>query len=1140
MAVEAIVDVGLPVPEDYPNDFYDDATDYSVGVDAFTDQLGFATPVTATEVPTAEEEEFTRDQLRDALNYAYSIGDTATAESLAAELEKPLGIAEVPALLGGMADVMGDSFDQIAGASLSSEEAINLGLQGKGLPGQKKVQMEKEKVLRGLFEKHGYLPSTVLNTPFGEYTVEDIVDSGMGFGPSISFTGLGILSAFGGPIGLAIGGSTVISGVYNLSVNSSINELAQVLIEEGYSEAKAREAIDSVMTELRLAGGVEAGIELVGSTGLGTIYKQALKKTVGEAADNLVKKVMQKFTRGTKRFGQFVAEETGEEVVSGLYAGEKKLEVEEKLGLEEGRIGGAEASLARAGEIAKESLPAVLTSGAVTTTVVGGGAQVVDTTKAVMGKAKPLQSEKSKVKTSMDFVADNAARKSVSVLDPFTDLPAGKQLRDLLEHREFGDQPGDVKPRDFFETKLNELGDLYHGVDNAINRLRDDITGRFITDKVREQLNSFVDKPPRLSKKLDTAVKAARAGNFTQLTSLKGNERKIAETAYAANEIRETVREIEYRFSQLGIRPAYSKGKSGVPLFFDTKYIKKNSNEFDTWLQQDGYARNAVHAQEIREGILETGGVPYIRKPKAYQRYQKPKGQETPGVVSKKFKADTVPTQFKNSKIEQALPQFAMKAATTIAHGKQFGKNGEKITKLVNDMINQARAQGRIVPKRVVDQVYDIEAALVGQLNPIRTEGLAAANKAATVIQAASTLGGATLSSLGEPLVIFERAGVLPALRAIPDAMNQAIRGTLRTINKKYIKQGNIMRVAEELGVAQEYANAEILTQTFSAEHASALDAFFKSPFGLFLYQWTRWVRAWATGAGMFKFNQYQRELNSGKLSQMSKEQLADLGISEQDFRALNAVFTQAGTTFRDVLMQNATQPNAVSESLLNTPMPSGLTARELLRTGLLRMVNESVMAPRATIRPMWLNDPHFALLGQLKSFPITFGNTVVKRMLRKLDPRKIGCTGGLAQAMGTLAVAGGLVAVAYNAQVLKHGLWGNEENDPKYKPTVGEAETPREALSTRFAEAVQTSGLLGAWQFAIDMFRFNPETTLGPTINDISKMLGAAFEYGEGNLDNADIMEALGQRTGKALGVFGKAKETQEAVGEFFSEMVD
>ena len=1150
MAQEAVVNVGVPFPED-PLNFYDedpvwirppDAAIEPEPTDATVNQLDELPLEVAQEVPEEEEEgpQYSRTQLRSYLDYALSIGDKETADRIAADLQKPLTFSDSGTIIAAMYDVGGDSWAQNAGIFMSTEESIERGLQGKGLIGSEITEAEKERILRELYNKYGYLPDTKVELPTGgEHTVESLLDSSTGLGPSLTFTAFGVGTNFLGPLKLAAI-PALYGGVYNYSVNANVNELARVLKENGVEDSEIRRIIEENMSDLRAAGAVEAGSEVVGSFGLGKVIKGVLIKTLGiKTTDSIIKKALKGTGIAAGSGALFVAEESLEEGVSQTASGQIKKGLEEKIEeLNKGDLGGEEASVETFTKNVQQAVPGVALGGGVTTVAVGG----VTTGKTAYDKFTGQTqgaTETGKIKSTADFVADNAARKSVSVLDPWLDLPAGRQLRDLLEHREYGDQPGNVKPRDFFETKLNELGDLYHGVDQALGRIKDNLTGRFLMQDVRNQLNSFIESTPRLSKHLNDAVRAARAGDRTKILKLKGKDRKTAEIAAAASEIRETVKEIEYRFQQLGIRPAYSKGRGGMPLFFDTKYIRNNAAEFDTWLQRDGYAKNAVHAQEIRQGILETGGVPFLQRPKAYQRYQKPKGQETPGVVSKKFKADTVPQQFKNSKIETALPQFAMKAATRIAHAKQFGKNGEKITKLVNDMVNQARAQGRIIPKGVVDKVYDIESALIGQYNTIRTEGLSKANKAATVIAAASTLGGATFSSLQEPLVIIERVGLTPTLRALPDAMNQAFRGTLRTFHKKF-KQANIMQVAEEIGIAQEYANAEILTQTFSAEHASLLDTYFKSPLGLFLYQWTRWVRAWATGAGMFKFNQYQREMARGKLSNLSREQLADLGISEADMRAMTSVFTQAGTTFRDVLIQNANQPNAVTEALLDVQLPSGSTARELLRSGLVRMVNESVMAPRATIRPMWLNDPHFALLGNLKSFPITFGNTVIKRILRKIDPRKIGCSGRLAQALGSVAVAGGLVAIAYNSQMLKHGIWGRDEDSPRYKPTVSEAGTPKELLSTRFGEAVQQAGLLGAAQFLIDMYRFKPETTLGPTINDMASAINEAIQWGEGGKDTADIMESLGQRTARGLGVIGKSKEIQESFGETFREMVE
>ncbi len=69
------------------------------------------------------------------------------------------------------------------------------------------------------------------------------------------------------------------------------------------------------------------------------------------------------------------------------------------------------------------------------------------------------------------------------------------------------------------------------------------------------------------------------------------------------------------------------------------------------------------------------------------------------------------------------------------------------------------------------------------------------------------------------------------------------------------------------------------------------------------------------------------------------------------------------------------------------------------------------------------MSDPRMAIIAQLKTFPVVFGNTVVKRLLRKLNPKQ--CTPDYGAAVGVIgAIAFGYAAV-YTGEMLKDAIKG-------------------------------------------------------------------------------------------------------------------
>jgi len=109
------------------------------------------------------------------------------------------------------------------------------------------------------------------------------------------------------------------------------------------------------------------------------------------------------------------------------------------------------------------------------------------------------------------------------------------------------------------------------------------------------------------------------------------------------------------------------------------------------------------------------------------------------------------------------------------------------------------------------------------------------------------------------------------------------------------------------------------------------------------------------------------------------------------------------------------------------------------------KMITDVALQPEATNRPLWMSNPDMQLLSQLKSFPILFGNTVAKRVIRKMNPKS--CTPDLMGQMSTIAAIATALGAAALAMAIKDEIRGSEREHGPIDligaigiPLVGEA----------------------------------------------------------------------------------------------------
>ena len=98
---------------------------------------------------------------------------------------------------------------------------------------------------------------------------------------------------------------------------------------------------------------------------------------------------------------------------------------------------------------------------------------------------------------------------------------------------------------------------------------------------------------------------------------------------------------------------------------------------------------------------------------------------------------------------------------------------------------------------------------------------------------------------------------------------------------------------------------------------------------------------------------------------------------------------------------------------------------RDMIVPWMRKIVTDVALEPTAVNRPLWMSNPDMQLLAQLKSFPILFGNTIARRVIRKINPKQ--CTPDFMGQMGALAAVGAALGMAALALSIKDEIRGSE-----------------------------------------------------------------------------------------------------------------
>ena len=401
---------------------------------------------------------------------------------------------------------------------------------------------------------------------------------------------------------------------------------------------------------------------------------------------------------------------------------------------------------------------------------------------------------------------------------------------------------------------------------------------------------------------------------------------------------------------------------------------------------------------------------------------------------------------FREQNLEKVLTNYLQNAATREASAVVFGKDAAKL----KDELSKLKKAGAITQAEV-DRAYDLYDASHNVYKKDANPNALAASKVATTIGAITHLGLATLSSLSELAWIGERAGFGNMLATLPKAFKYAIDGTRKGVSGSYIAPGDSATAMATLGFNLDPRVNERLDQIFATDTNKVLSIYFRTPLGGMLTQFTNFNRNWAAQAWMANLNHKANSIIAGDLKDIDKRrldnELKENGLSREDFSLIaNAFKGENGRVKIDITRDDILDKVVKKETRQVAPANKkkkkkedvrelDVTVRDLLIPWMQKVVDDVVVHPRASNKPLWMSDPRMAIIAQLKTFPVVFGNTVVKRLLRKLNPKQ--CTPDYGAAVGVIgAIAFGYAAV-YIGEMLKDAIKGKDFEDPSFKETL-------------------------------------------------------------------------------------------------------
>jgi len=368
--------------------------------------------------------------------------------------------------------------------------------------------------------------------------------------------------------------------------------------------------------------------------------------------------------------------------------------------------------------------------------------------------------------------------------------------------------------------------------------------------------------------------------------------------------------------------------------------------------------------------------------------------------------------------------------------------------------------------------ISDLYDATQSKYKPLRNKKVQGIQKWILTGQYILTLPLAGLTALSEPIIVLSRLNPRYALFGTVSASYNALRAGSRKFFPKMkmnAKEKAFAGILEGLDGSLAERFGDLANVTVARK---VTNAFFKATLLTTVTQISRDIAFQATRMQM---RNDLKIVNAGKTKtqeyRLARRRLAEQGITNPDAESVQAWYAT---------------PNSKAKNVEDGDP-------EIIRKALSRTVNEFIMAPNAVNRPLWMSDPHYASVAQLKGFALVFGNTVGTRMWREII---VPLTKGRIPATDALkygVALAGIMAMALAIQGLKDNI------------RYGDEESPFDELDgkDKLLQALLRTNILGGFTLIYDAINSQKYGTnfiaaiLGPSASSLEKGTAALYNYG-------------------------------------------
>ena len=642
---------------------------------------------------------------------------------------------------------------------------------------------------------------------------------------------------------------------------------------------------------------------------------------------------------------------------------------------------------------------------------------------------------------------DPGRNKAIEMAKTFT-VPLGKLADALLS-------TGDARLRDTNIPALNELADLIK---------------RSSTEQGGDQ--GYIPAARLEATKRMGAMAEALAGYSPEdlQQALQALQTKTPattpEAAAAVVKIKAILRDTKNYMEFAGVKLG-DLGPDYFPRVWDTHYVSQNEQALRDMLEP-----------YVRSGEFKGNPSDFIRSLTSRAGNEFGIETSTPGMQFKKKReldflepADVAP--FLEKDLMGVMVSYISQATRRAEWDRRLGQFDEdtKETKLMA-LMRQAKAQGASTEQlnMTTDYLKGVDGTLGDSINPHARRIMGNM----IVYQNVRLLPMAMFSMLIDPMGVLVRGGT------VGEAFKTFKRG-MTSIPETYGRKtqaDEATKLAELVGVIDtavlNHVMGDVYTQGMVGGTAKKINNMF------FKYNMVEGLnRSFRVGASEAAMSFIAR--HADLKGRHSKRWMAELGLV-------------AG----DVVMVGNRIALTQAEGL--TP-----SQERRVHAAINQWVDGAMLRPDAADKPIWMNDPHYALISHLKQFVFSFQKTILNRMVHELKH------GNYAPAMALASYVPMMIA----ADTAK-GLIQNGGDEPEWKKSWGVAEY--------VGYGVQRAGLLGVGQFGLDVVSDAQRggsgigALAGPTLEqmaDAVQLLGGRKQFGPMLLDampaNALYKDVLG-----------------------------